>query len=213
MRIDLNEDIAIRVTEMTDSALKVTVGTSTPVDIEDLIRLRYPHIDQSFISMIKAFHREEKRQAFELALLAVNQEFRDKTGEAMPSPYNKLGARYLLMPRETFNQNVQSYDFNLYNLIQDVYTNVDVGALAHRMVDEGLCDLKYFINGNLTHMHLAEEHGDSIQTHITPDIDCEVVRATLESTTGTYIHHVNADITITGWRSGPEKVVLLYRKD
>ncbi len=109
-------------------------------------------------------------------------------------------------------QNVTWYDFNLYNLIHEIYTNIDLGALAHRMVDEGLCDLKYFVGGNLAHMHQTDGHSDNIQACVTADIDSEVVRATLASITNTYTL-INGNISITGWRSGIEKVIVLYRKD
>jgi len=189
--------------------LKETVGTHLPVDVTAILSMRFSGFNERLMRAVSKQRHDEKRQMFADAIWIVEQEYLKKYGKAIEVPYATLGARYLLMPNNAFSKNVKLYDFNLIELMKDVYTTVCVEDMAYHLVDECDCSAKKFSLGVFERMRWCDGVGNTNADGLR-QLEIEVVKETLQHPKGTFSKQINDLYKITGHKAETDTVMLIY---
>ena len=190
-----------------NDVLKDTVGTKSPVDIKEIVNMRYSVFNGILIRSIE--NPDEKRQLFAEAKKITEHEYLKRYNEGLEPQYTSLGARYLLMPDNAFLGNVRRYGFNILELMRDIYTNVHIEDIAYHMVDECDCSARKFSQGKFDTPRWNDGIGSGNRSALR-QIEIEVVNETLRNPAGTFSRDITWDYKITGWRDGTDTVMLIY---
>lgn len=202
MRKDLDKDTVMNVIDRMNTVLRETVGTKPPIDIEQVERLRFPNSPDIIPACVMGMQAQAEKKAFSLALSVAERELKGN----LPNDYYVLGARYLLMPSDYFATDAERYNFNLFRLIKQIYTNVTIDDIAYHLVDECDCAVKSSRNGKMCLPVGWTRINDSGLYKLERD----VVMNTLADPKRTYTLEISEYRKITGWVAADNRVMLVY---
>jgi hypothetical protein len=127
------------VEDISRDILRNTFGTITlPVDVE-VIAKTYNIFNDGLEDLSKLPEARKEHRFFELSMKIIEHEYMLQYNEALEKVYVSLGARYLMMPEKGFRRNILEYNYNLFDLKKEIYTNVPLEPLAYHMADIAHC--------------------------------------------------------------------------
>jgi hypothetical protein len=204
-----DSSIVSDVIDTVEVILKDTVGTTPPIDIKKIISMTNQHFNIEVVEGIEFNMPNKEHKTFAGAMLITRQKYIDGFNAILNMKYASLGARCLLMPLDKFYQNAKVYDFNLFDLKNEFYTNVSLEAIAQHLVDEFEVSVRFWTDNTFKYMVTPEEWGIP-NFQALREYENMAIKEALNNKDRYSDIPVNEDKKITGWRVNGNKVILVY---
>jgi hypothetical protein len=205
---DLNFNKFHSVTKISKDILEKTVETDNlPIDVEAIAETYGLFVDElRELSELSGEIREHK--LFQLSMKIIEHEYVLQHNEELEKVYISLGARYLMMPEKGFRENILSYNYNLFDLKKEIYTNVPLESLAYHLADVERCVVCRWSEGSYVKSFI--NHGmDDPQTTSLRFYTDQVVRVLQRNLKGMHEVEIGDSLKITGWRMGIKNIMLV----
>jgi len=196
------------VKDIAKGILRNTFGTvKLPIDVEAIAK-KYNMFNDELEEISKLPEEQKDHKLFELSMKIIEHEYILQHNEALEKVYVSLGARYLMMPEKGFRENILSYNYNLFELKKEIYTNVPLESLAYHLADVERCAVFRWSEGSYVKSFI--NHGmDDPQTTSLRFYTDQVVRVLQHNLKGMHEVEFGDFLKITGWRMGIKNIMLV----